>query len=117
MDAKQVDALLAANRDSLHGLTAPAATADAAAASIEPIAETITIDDFAKIDLRVAKIVACQKVEGSNKLLAADAGPGRRQDAQRLLRHPVGVHARTAGGQAHRDGGQPGAAQDEVRPV
>lgn len=78
VDAKQVDALLAANRDSLQA-TAPAATADDAAASIEPIAETITIDDFAKIDLRVAKIVACQKVEGSNKLLqlTLDLGEGK----------------------------------------
>ncbi|MCM3011761.1 methionine--tRNA ligase subunit beta, partial [Bacillus subtilis] len=29
----------------------------------------ISIDDFAKIDLRIAKIVACQAVEGSDKLL------------------------------------------------
>ncbi len=35
----------------------------------EAIAPTITIDDFAKIDLRIAKIVACEKVEGSTKLL------------------------------------------------
>jgi methionyl-tRNA synthetase len=35
----------------------------------EPIAPTITIDDFAKLDLRIAKIVACEKVEGSTKLL------------------------------------------------
>ena len=43
------------------------------------MAETITIDDFAKIDLRVAKIVACQRVEGSNKLLqlTLDVGEGQ----------------------------------------
>ncbi len=35
----------------------------------EPIAATIGIDDFAKIDLRIAKIVDCQAVEGSDKLL------------------------------------------------
>ncbi len=35
----------------------------------EAIAPTITIDDFAKLDLRVAKIVACEAVEGSTKLL------------------------------------------------
>ncbi|MFS2056396.1 methionine--tRNA ligase, partial [Variovorax sp. CT11-76] len=29
----------------------------------------ISIDDFAKVDLRIAKIVACQAVEGSDKLL------------------------------------------------
>jgi methionyl-tRNA synthetase len=35
----------------------------------EAIAPTITIDDFAKIDLRIAKIVNCEAVEGSTKLL------------------------------------------------
>ncbi|MCY1537622.1 Methionine--tRNA ligase [compost metagenome] len=75
VDAKQVDALLAANRESLQATAAPAA----AAPSIEPVAETITIDDFAKVDLRVARIVECQKVEGSNKLLqlTLDLGEGK----------------------------------------
>jgi methionyl-tRNA synthetase len=42
----------------------------------EPLAETVNIDDFAKIDLRIAKILACQAVEGSTKLLqlTLDAG-------------------------------------------
>ncbi|OYT99061.1 MAG: methionine--tRNA ligase [Burkholderiales bacterium PBB1] len=35
----------------------------------EAIAESIVIDDFAKIDLRIAKIVNCEQVEGSDKLL------------------------------------------------
>jgi methionyl-tRNA synthetase len=35
----------------------------------EAIAETITIDDFAKVDLRIARIVGCEAVEGSTKLL------------------------------------------------
>jgi methionyl-tRNA synthetase len=35
----------------------------------EPMAETIKIDDFAKVDLRIARIVACEAVEGSVKLL------------------------------------------------
>ena len=45
----------------------------------EEIAPTITIDDFAKIDLRIAKIVNCEAVEGSTKLLrlTLDAGEGR----------------------------------------
>ena len=44
----------------------------------EEIAPTITIDDFAKIDLRIAKIVNCEAVEGSAKLLrlTLDAGEG-----------------------------------------
>jgi methionyl-tRNA synthetase len=32
-------------------------------------AELITIDDFAKLDLRVAKVLEAEKVEGSDKLL------------------------------------------------
>jgi len=45
----------------------------------EPIAETITIDDFAKIDLRIALIVNCEPVDGSTKLLrlTLDVGEGR----------------------------------------
>ena len=45
----------------------------------EAIAPTITIDDFAKIDLRIAKIVECKAVEGSTKLLqlTLDAGEGQ----------------------------------------
>ena len=35
----------------------------------EPVAPTISIDDFAKIDLRIARIVNCEAVEGSTKLL------------------------------------------------
>ena len=35
----------------------------------EPIAEEITFDDFAKVDLRIAKIVNAEHVEGAGKLL------------------------------------------------
>jgi methionyl-tRNA synthetase len=37
--------------------------------SIEPIAPEITIDDFAKIDMRIAKVVKAQAVPGADKLL------------------------------------------------
>jgi len=45
----------------------------------EEIAPVITIDDFAKIDLRIALIVNCEPVEGSTKLLrlTLDVGEGR----------------------------------------
>ena len=45
----------------------------------EDLAPTITIDDFTKIDLRIAKIVNCEAVEGSTKLLrlTLDVGEGR----------------------------------------
>ena len=45
----------------------------------EELAPTISIDDFAKIDLRIAKIVNCEAVEGSVKLLrlTLDVGEGK----------------------------------------
>lgn len=45
----------------------------------EALAPEITVADFAKIDLRIAKIVACETVEGSDKLLrlTLDVGEGR----------------------------------------
>jgi methionyl-tRNA synthetase len=58
---------------------APAAQSATPAPGIEPIAEEIKIDDFAKVDLRIAKIVNCEHVEGSDKLLrlTLDVGEGR----------------------------------------
>ncbi|MDM0011519.1 methionine--tRNA ligase [Variovorax sp. J22P168] len=74
VDDKQLDQLF-------EPAVAEAAAPEAAAVlpGGEAIAPTITIDDFAKIDLRIAKIVDCQKVEGSTKLLqlTLDAGEGR----------------------------------------
>ena len=45
----------------------------------EPLADEIKIDDFAKVDLRIAKIVKAEHVEGSDKLLrlTLDVGEGR----------------------------------------
>jgi methionyl-tRNA synthetase len=45
----------------------------------EALAPEIRIDDFAKVDLRIAKIVACEAVEGSDKLLrlTLDVGEGK----------------------------------------
>jgi methionyl-tRNA synthetase len=79
VDPKQIEALLAANRDSLQATPEAAAPADAktkakakaaaTAASNDETPGVISIDDFAKIDLRIAKIVDCKAVEGSDKLL------------------------------------------------
>ncbi len=47
----------------------------------EEIAATIGIDEFVKIDLRIAQIVTCERVEGSTKLLRLmlDAGEGKQR--------------------------------------
>jgi methionyl-tRNA synthetase len=64
----------------LDKLFEPAAEAPVPSATqIEPLADEIKIDDFAKVDLRIAKIVDCEVVEGSDKLLrlTLDVGEGR----------------------------------------
>ncbi|NYE59327.1 methionyl-tRNA synthetase [Duganella sp. 1224] len=49
---------------------------------IEVMAPEITVDDFFKVDLRIAKIVNCEHVDGSDKLLrlTLDAGEGRHRN-------------------------------------
>lgn len=70
VDPKQVDALF----------EAPKATAPTPGG--EPLAAEIGIDDFAKVDLRLARIVNAEHVEGSDKLLrlTLDVGEGRHRN-------------------------------------
>lgn len=51
------------------------------ALAAEPLAETCTIDDFVKVDLRVARILTAEPVKGSDKLLQLTVTLGG--DAQR----------------------------------
>jgi methionyl-tRNA synthetase len=55
----------------------------------EDIAPVIGIDDFAKVDLRIAKIVAAERVEGSSKLLrlTLDVGEGPDPQGRPILRN------------------------------
>ena len=54
----------------------------------EPVAPTIGIDDFAKVDLRIARIVAAERVEGSTKLLRLTLDAGERgADGEPRLRN------------------------------
>ena len=92
LDPKRIEAMVEASRESL-GAPAPATepakkktvndTAKPAAAPATADAPaTIAIDDFAKLDLRIGKVVACEFVDGSDKLLRfeLDAGAlGKRQ--------------------------------------
>jgi methionyl-tRNA synthetase len=89
IDPKQVEALVAANRESLAPTAATAAVAPAPAVEpspqrkaqhqqatedktqgqAEPKPQHISIDDFAKVDLRIARIADAQHVEGADKLI------------------------------------------------
>ena len=51
----------------------------AAAPTQEPFAATIAIDDFSKIDLRVARVLKAQEVAGSDKLLQLTIDLGSEQ--------------------------------------
>ncbi|GGY06628.1 methionine--tRNA ligase [Massilia dura] len=89
VDAKMIDELFDAPKPAAAvaapaaATTAPAVVAaPATGTGIEPLAPEIKIDDFVKIDLRIARIVNCEHVEGSDKLLrlTLDAGEGRHRN-------------------------------------
>lgn len=71
-DPKQIAALVEANKESLQPQESTMETAT------QP--STISIDDFSKIDLRIAKIVHAEHIEGADKLvkLTLDIGDGQR---------------------------------------
>jgi methionyl-tRNA synthetase len=70
VEEKQLDALFAPAPEKAAMTTPPAPSTDG----------TISIDDFSKVDLRIAKIVKAEHVEGADKLLklTLDAGNGTR---------------------------------------
>ena len=61
--------------------SAPAASAGSHLPGGEAMAPTIGIEDFAKLDLRIARIVTCEPVEGSTKLLRLTLDVGEADDA------------------------------------
>ena len=68
VEQKQVDDLIEANKQSITATAAPAAEES----KYEKVAEQASFDDFMKIDMRVAKVLNCEAVEGSTKLLKFD---------------------------------------------
>jgi len=66
VEQERIDAMLEDSKEHLATGTPSAGGAPAG----EPFAETIGIDDFAKIDLRIARIEKAAPVEGADKLLA-----------------------------------------------
>ena len=92
LDPKRIEAMTDASKDTLQATTkqqdasAAAAKQDKAAAPAPEAASAasshIGIDDFAKLDLRIGKVLVCEFVDGSDKLLRfeLDAGElGKRQ--------------------------------------
>jgi len=72
LDPKLIEGMIAANQESLKAMTeshSETRHAEHQQHAISPIAETISIEDFSKIDLRVARIANAEHVEGAEKLL------------------------------------------------
>ncbi len=77
IEAKQIEAMLEASKADLAATpsAAPALrdntheTASEGHLVRDPIADTIDFGDFAKVDLRIARIAAAEAVEGADKLL------------------------------------------------
>ncbi|MBU0914446.1 MAG: methionine--tRNA ligase [Gammaproteobacteria bacterium] len=90
VEMTKVEAMVEGSKENLQPTAAVAPKAaetkaapavDSAENAIEPIGETINIDDFAKLDLRVARIINAEHVEGADKLvkLQLDLGNEQRQ--------------------------------------
>ncbi|HFC8543523.1 methionine--tRNA ligase [Neisseria weaveri] len=77
VEQKQVDDLIEANKQSIQ--TASTEAAPAETNQYAPVAEQASFDDFMKIDMRVAKVLNCEAVEGSTKLLKFDLDFGFEQ--------------------------------------
>jgi methionyl-tRNA synthetase len=81
IDPKKIEAMIEASKENLQPSAAPVAPV-VPAPPTSAATPTITIDDFAKMDLRVGKVLECGFVDGSDKLLRflLDAGElGQRQ--------------------------------------
>jgi methionyl-tRNA synthetase len=84
IDTKLIDALLEGSKAAAPAPPGPSAASAAAATSAvvppsPPEAALITIDEFSRIELRIAKIVNAEHVAGADKLLrlTLDVGDGR----------------------------------------
>jgi methionyl-tRNA synthetase len=67
IDPKHIEAMTEANKESLQQAAPPVASS--APVVSENAGDYISIDDFTKVDLRIAKIVNAEHVEGAEKLL------------------------------------------------
>ncbi len=81
VDRKRVDAMIAQSKEDEPAepvAESPAAAFDdgGAALEAEPLAETCSFDDFLRVDLRVARVIAAEDVAGAKKLLKLTLGLG-----------------------------------------
>ncbi|MDY0004219.1 MAG: methionine--tRNA ligase [Polyangia bacterium] len=105
MELKAVEAMIEAQRQKhaaaevpgsgqagASGASAEPSTPAAQAFEPEPIAPEISIDDFAKIDLRVARVMAADQVEGAEKLLKLTIDLGNGPGKERTIFAGIKAH-------------------------
>jgi methionyl-tRNA synthetase len=80
IDPKNIEAMTEANKESLQQAAAPAVNSTPVAS--ENAGDYISIDDFTKVDLRIAKIVNAEHVEGAEKLLCLSLDIGEEKPRQ-----------------------------------
>ncbi len=77
VDTEELAAVIEESKESVpEAVPAPAGADDDAALKAEPIADECTFDDFLKVDLRVARVLKAEHVEGAKKLLKLTLGLG-----------------------------------------
>lgn len=69
VDMDKVNAMIDASKEDLKAAQQAKKAEPTGALAKDPIAPEITFDDFAKVDLRIAKIAKAEHVEGADKLL------------------------------------------------
>ncbi len=77
IDGKHIEAMVEANKESLQQAAAAPVKAEATEDT-----NYISIDDFTKVDLRIAKIVNAEHVEGAEKLLKLSLDIGEEKPRQ-----------------------------------
>ena len=87
------------------------AAPEPAAAAAATATDKITIDDFAKVDLRVGQVKSAERVKGADKLLHLKVDIGEAAAAHHRRRHRGGLPAGTAGRPQGGDRREPAAAQ------
>ena len=99
VETAKIEQMVEASKEDLKASNAAKAEQPAKDSELakDPLADTIEFDDFAKVDLRIAKIVKADHVDGAKKLLRLEldiGGETRQVFAGIKIRLPAGRPAR-----------------------
>jgi methionyl-tRNA synthetase len=80
IDPKHIEGMTEANKETLQQAAVPSIKSEQSVS--ENAGDYISIDDFTKVDLRIAKIVNAEHVEGAEKLLCLSLDIGEEKPRQ-----------------------------------